>query len=316
MNFSLASFDDRVDFTGARFRFADFSDARFRGEASFADVTGDGNCRFDGADFAGLASFHRALFDSTVTFVRAEFHRRADFRLAVFDGPADFAVASFTDATFATARFAARPRPPREPGLILAEVDASGSLDFSSAEFVGPIDAFGMTADALVLNPHQAANHVFGPQVSDVLELIESSAKDKQNFSLANDAFYERQIILSHHYSAVQRALDVVFYRTVAGYLVRPQRPLLILVVLVWALAVIRTLRARRPYRLRSMPALSRDLFQRAERSFLTAFRWRSEIPTGMNRLEVFTYRLLLICALIGLYADPTFRQIFEFLRG
>jgi hypothetical protein len=198
-------------------------------------------------------------------------------------------------------------------------VDASRSLDFDLAGFKGEIAVGGLTTPVLVLDPHEAARHVEGPDVVDVLRRIESSAKDAQNFALANDAFYERQIVLSHHYSRPRRVVDAVFYRGIAGYLVRPFHPLLTLLVLTGVLSILRALRGSRARagasRLRKMHAFSVDFHALFLRSLLEAVRWRSSIPPGKG-LEVFTYRLLVVCALVGLYADPTFRQIFEFLRG
>ena len=65
-----------------------------------------------------------------------------------------------------------------------------------------------------------------------VLAMIESSAKARGDLGVANDAHYESLVIASRNYSWPIRVLDFVFYRTFAGYLVRPFQPLLALLAL------------------------------------------------------------------------------------
>ena len=79
-----------------------------------------------------------------------------------------------------------------------------------------------------------------------VLQTIEESAKARGDLAVANDAHYELRVIQSKHYGTVGHALDYVFYRGIAGYLVRPLRPILVLLGLALLLSVVREVRRAR----------------------------------------------------------------------
>ncbi len=314
------SFRQRINLSGSDFEGpADFSGSTFGGDAVFADTLWLDPVRFDDAAFAAETNFRRARFGSVARFERAEFRGRADFGVSEWRRGAAFAAARFSDASFARASFRTGTRQ-FEPALDIHEVDASRRLDFGEAGFDGEIAVGGLTTPVLVLAPHEAAKHIRESDAVNLLRRIESSAKRAENFALANDAFYERQILLSHQYSTPRRVMDIVFYRTIAGYLVRPFRPLFTLLVLLAVLSIIRALRRSREAagarRLERAAAFSSDFGERFKGGLVAAVRWRSSIPAGMGGVEVVTYRVLIVCALVGLYADPSTRQIFEFLRG
>ena len=65
-----------------------------------------------------------------------------------------------------------------------------------------------------------------------VLQLIESGAQAEGDLGVANQALYARRELVSQSYPRWKRALDVVFYRGMAGYLVRPFHPILALLVI------------------------------------------------------------------------------------
>src|SRR5919197_1270003 len=66
-----------------------------------------------------------------------------------------------------------------------------------------------------------------------ILRLIERSAKSRGDLGTANDAHYAQEVLTSNAYPWPRRSLDFAFYRLVAGYFVRPLRPLTAFVVLV-----------------------------------------------------------------------------------
>jgi hypothetical protein len=309
INLSRSRIDGRADFTGST----------FSGDALFIDTSWGDRVTFDDSDFDAKTNFRKALFRNKARFVRVGFRGPADFDTTVWRNGADFAAARFSDASFVRAFFETQHGLQLQPALDISDVDASRRLNLDLAEFEGEIAVDRMTTPALVLDPQEAAKHVEEPDVVDLLRRIESTAKDAQNFALANDAFYERQIILSRHYSRLRRVVDAVFYRGIAGYLVRPLHPVLTLFLLIAVLSIFRASRGSYARagaaRLQKVAAFSADVRRQFSLSLLEAVRWRSSIPPGKG-LEVFTYRLLVVCALVALYADPTSRQIFEFLRG
>src|SRR5262249_18438774 len=144
-----------------------------------------------------------------------------------------------------------------------------------------------------------------------ILALIESSAKQRGDLGIANDAYYRLRILTSNHYGQPWRALDYVFYRGVAGYLVRPLRPLLVLFVSVFLLALIRALRLRKP----SGSGSSRRL--RPRQLGAAAWAWSQNLLADVfdtlarvvpgrgaggelslgRRVEILIYRILVVCS-------------------
>src|SRR4029453_14585698 len=75
---------------------------------------------------------------------------------------------------------------------------------------------------------------------SVALKLIEQSAKNRDDLAVANDAYFDERVLASNRHGAVLHALDVFFYRWVAGYLVRPWHPLLALLILALVVSAVR----------------------------------------------------------------------------
>ena len=163
------------------------------------------------------------------------------------------------------------------------------------------------------------------PQIDDqadqrsTLGMIEESAKARGDLGVANDAHYALLALRSEDYRPPFRALDYVFYRGFAGYFVRPFRPLA--PALTRGRSLARAVRA-------PVPALA-EVAGRAEPTLEVAYApaasdlldgfldTLSSIksgrirhggrPTVGERIEVFMYRLLLACALLGLAnSNPT----------
>jgi hypothetical protein len=163
-----------------------------------------------------------------------------------------------------------------------------------------------------------------------VLRTIENSAKARDDLATANDAHFEYRKLRSKDFGPVLRAADFVFYRQMAGYLVRPGRPLALFLALAASIALWHVVR-RRPE-----PASIRRRLSRRERvwtstkrrcgDFFSCFlddlgmagpRWggdRSSLAAS-TRFKVIVYRVLLVCALLGLAnSNPTLRQMVDTL--
>jgi len=351
-NFSLAAFGDFSSFASARF----LGEAAFR-DTRFADATFNGAdfaspAEFDGAAFRGGALFNQAVFARHASFAQGDFREHTDFSQAKFDGGADFSGAQLASgASFLATEFAGMAR--------FQAATAGGDLNFTFALFRGdrPTANFAdlVSAAALVFRNPEPLPRNFRLQTSQLqvrdlsmdvasvsaieddadrktaLETIEQSAKARGDLREANDAHYRLQVLKSMHYSIVGHILDYVFYRGVAGYLVRPARPLLVLLALAIALSVARAFVRRHDLPPGSPPSGSRA--RRASRrtmrrchSFVTCLLDTflllaprrgadAEQPRLALRLETFTYRLLLVCALLGLAnSNPTPRQMVDTL--
>jgi uncharacterized protein YjbI with pentapeptide repeats len=362
-DFSLATFGDFSSFSGATFTGqADFRDARFE-DASFASADFGRDAQFDRATFNGAALFGSAEFEQVAHFADAEFRKRATFSQVFFDSGEDFSSAQFGDnVSFLNAAIAT----PADATARFADVIAARDLDFTFASFTTDGQP-GKHADALadfeyvvcggslvfretdfepgrsiVMRRMRARDLVLDVGVvsqikseenqKTVLEMIEDSAKARGDLATANDAHYALRAERSKDYSTVGRALDYVFYRGIAGYFVRPMRPLAILVGLVAALSLASVIRARRT----RADAASAVASSRGRRmwaastgrctEFLTCFldklglvtprRSDSEGSAAVGRrLESFAYRLLVVCAILGLAnSNPTLRQMVDTL--
>jgi len=364
-DFSLALFRDLSSFGEARFLAAAiFDDARFE-DSAFIAARFLASASFEGATFRGAARFHRAVFYGGATFGGVDFRERSEFSSTRFERGATFTGARLgDDASFLGARFTA-PRDDAEAATFY-NVSAARNLNFTFASFEtegrpnngrasfvaafpdlvcgrslifddatfapGPIDMQRLEAQDLILDVAVVSAIENTPQRRSVLRMIEESGKVRGDLEAANDAHYALRVDRSNDYSLVPRTLDYVFYRGVAGYFVRPFRPLLILLVIVVVLSFLSVFRAARAATT-SSPGVAarraRRLWSRTSRdcgSFLTCFfdkiglvrRQRSDdlqSPPLTRRLESMVYRLLVFCAVLGLAnSNPTLRQMVETL--
>jgi uncharacterized protein YjbI with pentapeptide repeats len=355
-SFSLTVFDDVVSFASTRFcAQADYRDARFA-DASFS------RARFTTATFArssfrGGALFNDAHFTHHASYEEADFRGRTDFARSEFNDGADFAATRFSEgASFLAAKFRVSQKDGADEAISLEDAVSSGDLDFMFAKFRKEIATFSglVAAGSLVLrdaefDPANGVN-MNRMQVRDlvldvdsvnsvndrseqiaVLKMIEDSAKERDDLATANDAHYRLRELKSASYSSFWGALDYVFYRGVAGYLVRPLRPLLVLVGLAAIVALFRMGRRRAQAGSPQTTTRRHQLWHATGARCATFLgcmldtlalagprRGAGEAktpPVLAERFEVVAYRLLLVCALIGLAnSNPTLRQMLDSL--
>jgi uncharacterized protein YjbI with pentapeptide repeats len=368
-------FQRQADFTLARFRGeAIFSDAQFKGAARFAGVSFDGRARFSGGSFARDQDFAGAVFGSTADFRSRVFERGcnfgsvnfrglADFSQTTFNGVAEFDYARFErDASFRGATFAASADPTGDRAVSMVYAVAQEELSFDAATFYKLVLAESVVARKLSFDdvsfedpaqitlaklnvedlsyPLRGVDRIVDDQQRlDVLGKIETSAKNRGDIGLANDARYQLQKLTASEYGVFWHTADAVFYRGIAGYFVDPRRPLVLLLILAFAFSLLRwlsrpdsgTSRAVRPRGAR----VGRRVPSWLRRSWLwlvglvthvvdtlghtiphlRASENEPEERTVRRRFEVLGYRLLLVCVLIGLAnSNPTLRQMFDAL--
>jgi uncharacterized protein YjbI with pentapeptide repeats len=364
-NFSLSVFQDLSSFSEARFQAsATFDDARFE-DAEFI-ATRFSAATYEGATFRGAARFHRAVFADAATFRDDDFRQRSDFSLTRFEGGATFTGAQLgDDASFLGAHFVAagdsaeaatfqdvsaarnlnftfahfdtagKPNKDRSDYVaVFANLVCGRSLTFEDATFApGPLNMQQLQAQDLALDVHVTSS-IDGKQWRrSMLRLIESSAKARGDLVTANNAHYALHVDESKDYALIPHTLDFVFYRGIAGYFVRPFRPLLILLAIVALLSLLSVLATtgKATVTAHSAAALGRGrrLWTRSSSScgnFVTCFLDKlglirpqrsndSKPPPLRRRLESFVYRLLVVCAVLGLAnSNPTLRQMVESL--
>lgn len=331
-NFASAEFMQAGDFERASFRgVASFNRATSRGPASFAESDFRRGAHFVQTTFKAGAVFNNAQFAEGASFLNARFEpsKRSDeaarFQSIAAEGSLDFTFATFATGENTTSLGRARVI------VIFEDVVCGESVVFRETTFGGEhrIAMVRLDVRDLVLDVDVVRQIDGTGNKRTVLEKLEESAKARGDLSDANDAHYTLLALRSDNYWAGWRALDYIFYRGIAGYFVRPFRPLLVLLAIATVLSLLRFV--RRPT---SASAGSRD--SRVSRigarvrtggsEFLTYFLdTLSSVKSGRiaddttpavgERIEVFVYRLLLVCALIGLAnSNPTLREMFDTL--
>jgi pentapeptide repeat protein len=353
-SFSGAVFGNDAVFRDARFSdvtfaSANFSDdaalerATFRGAAVFNNVTFGGAANFSDSDFRKRADFSLARFDGGGVFTRAQFGEDASFLGGTMTAPSRSAEAARFDDVAATGNLnftfvefnVASDRGRYEAALaVFSDLVCGGSLVFRNATFAKDrvLEMERLQARDLVLDVDTVKLINGEDDQRAVLQMIENSGKARGDLAAANDAHYALRADRSKDYSTVGRALDYVFYRGVAGYFVRPMRPLVVLVVVVALFSLVSVIRAYRRREPGSAAAVPVSRRRRAWSSttgrcsdFLTCFldklglvrpqRTDGDSPPLGRRLESFAYRLLVVCAILGLAnSNPTLRQMVQTL--
>jgi uncharacterized protein YjbI with pentapeptide repeats len=330
-SFSLARFRSDADFVGLSTSGrapTTFAGAAFGGAVTFLNAVFGTDVVFENAAFDSPASFRLAIFAGEGRFWRCDFRSRADFGQTTFSGPADFLGAYFGgDATFLGTTFGNRGA---AGALSLNHAVAAGTLDFTGAHLQGLADFSSVVARSLslkgavlergtrlamsdvvaqdfFLRPSDVGYVETAPVQRRVLGLIELSAKNRGDLGLANEAHYRLRESAAR--GRWWTPLDTVFYRGVAGYLVRPWHPLLILIMIGLVAATARIVSRRaRPGGGWTHAVL--DTFALAGPR-----RDDREKPRALVRAETLVYRVLLVVALIALAnSNPTLRQMFDAL--
>ena len=253
----LTTFSGLAVFTD--FTSADFSLARFQSDTVFANGSATASMVFRRATFAGATDLSYFNFRGSAIFDGTTFRGPVDASYAHFIGKASFdQVRADDDMTFRVARF--------YPGksASFSAMKCAGDLDFAFAYFLrdmafndlvvggtlslpsvtgnGPLFFDQISARSFQMDVGTVTTAVVSDNRRAVLSRIEASAKARGDVAVANDAHYANQVLKSDDYGPVRHFFDYVFYRTFAGYLVRPGNPLLALLLLAAVMTVWRAL--------------------------------------------------------------------------
>lgn len=276
-DFDAAQFLADASFADAEFaRDAQFGLAIFAGNAQFSGSPRDADSQSTSVDAPpGCAGGVQGVVRGTASFAGAAFGGKADFRQRCFAGDADFSGATFGAADFTLARFLGAatfngvgidgPASFRIASFAgpasFQNVVASGSTDFEAAVFERDVSLFGMSvagplslsrirvngnldlnhlrADALHMDLNTIPKVSGEPVQEEVLGSVATTARDEGDLAQANDATFALQSLRTDQSSGVGY-LWGLGNRYIAGYLVRPLRPLVSFLILLAVGAVIR----------------------------------------------------------------------------
>jgi hypothetical protein len=314
------TFDQSVDLRSSHFGDpVRMSGATFRSEAVFGRTVINAPANFDNVDFLRGADFTRALFTGIANFEDARFVGGGSFTADLFERHASFDGVSATGRfDLADARF--------EGGAEFLLLTSTGLVSFRDVRFA-PHELLieQLSTPALVMGVSTVREIPDYRTKRDLLQRIQSTAKAQHALGVQNDAHYELEVLASQHYPFPLRVLDWVFYRTIAGYLVRPLNPLIAWLVFVAVVSGTRLSRRRdlfsypwdrpRKRRLRRVAGWGAGLVRALEEfaDSLTSVGPRRLDESGGKRsaLEVNISRALVACVLVGLAsANPTLRQL------
>lgn len=364
----MVTFRHRASFDGAQFNDevvarnltardnTSWVDSAFMGAADLSRTHWSATASFNGAAFGSDAAFGRAIFNGPSSFRGAQFGRRATFDAAAFGDAVDFAFAGFHDATtFEQATFAAAAnfRSVRAIGtLSFDQAHLRGTLDMEAAYLTENVSLASMTGAGVVsmsdmlmapnswlrLEPMRitglrldpaSVRHLRGPRERiDALHAVEKTAIADGDMRLANRSKYARLAAEGGKRGTSLRVLDAVFYRGIAGYLVRPIHPLAVLLTVVAVASTVRILlrvrppsRARRRRVARSRDALLVGVSESVRRA--TTLRLRTHdadarqptIGDAALVAEWCAYKVLTALLLVSVAnASPTLREVINAL--
>ena len=249
VNLEGAVFEDEVNWARASFacgrstasvlasasRFHRAADLRAEvyGDVDFTDASFAARTLLQGSEFRGEAIFRGALFEDQTSFRGAIFSRFANFENVTALGDVDFSSTEFhDDALFR--RFSSPGR------LSLRDADFSrdfnldrasiANADLARAEFESTLHMADLSAGSLQMTPSLVRRIEHPPTRTEVLRLIERSAKAQDDTGLANSALFQRQSLATRERAQPRRTVWLGI-ELVTGYLVRPLRPLVVIVV-------------------------------------------------------------------------------------
>lgn len=277
IDMSRASFDDWAIFDGSRVvgstllggaRFAEAlsaREARFGGPLSLDRARVNGPVSFARADFRDKGIFTGTEFGARADFGQSHYAAEARFEDVVFSGSPTFSLGEFASrASFERAEFRAGGnfQFARFADVSLDRAVAAGRLSFDEAVIDGEASLDGLTSSGEVsLDGIRAGRHsLFVEQLSvervsmdvdvvpairgraaqlKMLRRLELTAKARGDLSTANDARFHRLSMKGEDKDGLARMVDDA-NRVLAGYLVRPVRPIASFLGLLAAASLVR----------------------------------------------------------------------------
>jgi hypothetical protein len=228
-----------VDLRGAEFRGitdirssefnvpAQFQNATFEGRTSFQQTQFHKSSDFTGVTFEDSISFNYSRFEELTNFERANVAKDADFTGASFNAGVIFRMLSVTGGLSIRRAYLG--------GKVILDRASVGDLELEENEFLAGVQ-LGMAeieADSLEMDLEDIDKINHDQQKRAVLEALERTARNKGSISIANDALFHRRVLENKERGQPLQILNRIFNEGVAGYAVRPLRPLFGVLVVV-----------------------------------------------------------------------------------
>jgi uncharacterized protein YjbI with pentapeptide repeats len=344
-DFQGGSFDNQVDFSGAVFNgFATFDDANFAEGATFESATitcgmidsSDGGASFDPVTAVGTLDFENAIFDDQENVCATDF-----FYLSGSVGALD--LRNFTLRTNDNPALTTMNPPIQDQPPNFAIFHPVGTEPTRIGQLFMGLGELG-----LLYTEDTNGNPIPDPSgEEEAAQLIGATAKAVGDLGLTNDAHYKYEELRTSQFQWYRKIPAEVVYGGMMGYLVRPLNPIaafLVLAALAACLRVGLVSRRRRKAaadhrppawapppdeppplsareRVKARLAIALITIDRLAHAYLDTL---SSVAPGwaggpgkdgstLARVERFSYRFLLACALIALAAsDPSLRQLVQ----
>jgi hypothetical protein len=200
------------------------SDALFHGTVDLSARLFAGGLDARGAIFSARTTLAKATFGGGLTLDGATF-TELDASGATFAAPASMQLVRAATLNLNQAVALA--------GLTLQGTQVSGAASFDQAQLQGVFNVNEFTASQIVLDIGALSNVLGVSAGRAVLAKVERTARDAGDIPLANSARFRMLQIDGERSAFPKRQVDWVFYEQLAGYLVRPLRPLRTLLFLI-----------------------------------------------------------------------------------
>jgi uncharacterized protein YjbI with pentapeptide repeats len=228
-----------VDLRGAQFRgITDIRSSEFDVPAQFQNATFEGRTSFQQTQFHETSDFTGVTFEDSVSFMRSRFGKLTNFEGANLAKDADFTGVDFTDQVkfsrlSVMGRLSIR-RAYFEKKVIL-DMASVGDLQLEENDFVVGVQLSmaEIEADSLEMDLEDIDKIDHDLEKRAVLETVERTARNKGSIALANDALFRRRVLENNERGQPLQILNRIFNEGVAGYTVRPLRPLFSVLVVV-----------------------------------------------------------------------------------
>jgi uncharacterized protein YjbI with pentapeptide repeats len=228
-----------VDFRGVRFRgITDLRGALFNVPVQFQNATFEGRTSFQQTQFQETSDFTGAAFEDSISFVHSIFRDLTNFEGVNVAKDVDFTGARFNAVViFRTLSVMGHLSIRRAyfEGKVILDMASVGDLQLEENDFVAGVQLSmaEIEADSLEMDLKDIDKIDNDLEKRAALEAVERTARNKGSIAIANDALFRRRVLENNERDQPLQILNRIFNEGVAGYAVRPLRPLFSVLVVV-----------------------------------------------------------------------------------
>jgi uncharacterized protein YjbI with pentapeptide repeats len=228
-----------VDFRGVRFRgITDLRGTLFNVPVQFQNATFEGRTSFQQTQFQETSNFTGATFEDSISFMHSGYRKLTNFEGANIAKDADFTGARFNaEVIFRMLSVMGRLSIRRAyfAKKVILDMASVGDLQLEENDFVAGVQLSmaNIDADSLDMDLEDVERIDDDREKRAVLEALERTARSRGSIALANDALFRRRVLENSERGQPLQILNRIFNEGVAGYTVRPLRPLFSVLVVV-----------------------------------------------------------------------------------